>query len=66
MQPPKVRFITKVNLPSVGANGAVDPKKQPALVAWQPHNSIETVLTSLKQEMNANKKQAQPPEGQTY
>ena len=48
VNPPKIRFTTKVNLPSVGSNGAVDAKKQQALAAWSDTSSIETVLTSIK------------------
>ncbi|KAM3142342.1 hypothetical protein pb186bvf_005499 [Paramecium bursaria] len=65
---PVIRFVTKVNLPCVLANGAIDLNKFPVLKNWNQKNTLENILVGLKNEMNsaANKKLPQPPDGQTY
>eukprot|EP01068_Selenidium_serpulae_P003145 Selendium_serpulae@DN2905_c0_g1_i1.p2 len=61
---PDVRFKSKINLPGVDDNGRVLPSICPGLAHWtRKDSSIETVLISLRHQMNANKKLPQPPEG---
>lgn len=62
---PEMKFITKVNLPSVNqGNGRIE--NCPLLKNWKPQYTIETVLQELKKEMLNNKKLAQPAENATY
>lgn len=68
-EPPKVRFVTKINLPGVSSGtGEVDGKAFPVLAKWQRSYTIKTVLSELKRAMAAkeNMKLAQPPEGTNY
>lgn len=63
---PQVRFMSKVNLPSVNSQGVVEPKKFPLFIKWNWETTIEKILIGLKQEMIANKKQPQPADGDMY
>jgi ubiquitin-conjugating enzyme E2 variant len=65
--PPVVRFVSRINLSSVGTNGSVD-KSLPALANWSRNSTIESVLVGLRNNMLApqNRRLAQPPEGTTY
>ncbi|CAK62893.1 unnamed protein product (macronuclear) [Paramecium tetraurelia] len=65
---PQVKFVTKINLPCVQANGQIDLNKFAILKNWVSKNTLESILTGLKNEMSsaANKKLQQPPDGQTY
>jgi ubiquitin-conjugating enzyme E2 variant len=68
-QPPKVQFISQVNLPFVNrVDGTVDPSKISVLSHWTPNNSIETLLVEIRREMVSpnNRKLPQPPEGSTF
>lgn len=67
-EPPVVRFVNKINLPCVGPLGEVDPAKFATLGEWKRSYGIETVLLELRKEMAspANKRRAQPGEGETY
>eukprot|EP00033_Pygsuia_biforma_P000690 GCRY01000811.1.p1 GENE.GCRY01000811.1~~GCRY01000811.1.p1 ORF type:complete len:139 (+),score=3.26 GCRY01000811.1:101-517(+) len=67
--PPQVRFVTKINLPSVNPQtGVVSAQKCPTLKAWKRDYRIETVLQDLRKEMASaqNRKLPQPPEGSTF
>ena len=69
MEPPQCRFVTKINMTCVnGKTGAVEPAKCELLRVWKPENTIETILTTLRKEMQtpANKKLSQPPEGANF
>ncbi|ODQ59570.1 hypothetical protein WICANDRAFT_62158 [Wickerhamomyces anomalus NRRL Y-366-8] len=66
---PLVKFISKVNLPSVDqSTGTVDPAKFPVLGNWKRSFTIEHILVELRRDMAsaANKKLTQPPEGSSY
>jgi len=68
-KPPKITFITKVNLPCVSpANGEVDPTKLHCLASWKREYTMETILIELRKFMAhpSNKKLPQPPEGSNY
>lgn len=67
-QPPKVKFISKINLPCVDSSGNVMPDKFDALKNWKRTYTMETVLLELRKTMAslANKKLPQPSEGSTY
>ncbi|OAQ96380.1 hypothetical protein LLEC1_01864 [Akanthomyces lecanii] len=67
--PPKIQFVSQVNLPCVDSkNGVVDPSMLPCLAQWKRENTMETILIELRRYMAApnNKKIPQPPEGSTY
>ncbi|PVU99046.1 hypothetical protein BB559_001058 [Furculomyces boomerangus] len=67
-KPPKVSFISKINLPCVNINGAVIESKLNCLNNWKRSYSLETVLVELRREMATpfNRRLPQPPEGSTY
>ena len=46
-QPPAVRFVSRVALEAVGADGAVDLARVPGLAPWQPSLRILDVLDAL-------------------
>lgn len=66
--PPKVRFLTKINLPCVDHDGTVVPDKFDTLKNWKRSYSMETVLLELRMAMAspANKRLPQPQEGTMY
>ncbi|ORZ09475.1 ubiquitin-conjugating enzyme/RWD-like protein [Absidia repens] len=66
--PPEVRFLSKINLPSVHLeNGAVDSRRLPCLASWKRDYTIETVLTELRREMaTIGRKLPQPKENSLY
>ncbi|CAN3355421.1 ubiquitin-conjugating enzyme variant Mms2p [Diutina catenulata] len=63
---PRVRFLTKINLPCVDDEGNV--VNLDVLQNWKRSYSMETVLLELRMAMAspANKKLPQPKEGSTY
>lgn len=67
-QPPKVKFISKINLPCVDDEGNVVAGKLDILKNWKRSYTMETVLLELRVAMAnpANKKLPQPKEGSTY
>ncbi|KAI8320259.1 ubiquitin conjugating enzyme Mms2 [Martensiomyces pterosporus] len=68
-QPPKVIFLSKINLPGINShNGEVDPGRIACLKNWKRSYSLETVLTELRREMAQpqNRKLPQPAEGSTF
>lgn len=66
--PPTIKFITKVNLPSVDEQGNLITAKLPVLADWKPQTTMERVLLEVRREMSspANRKLAQPAEGEIY
>lgn len=67
--PPTIRFRTRVNMTCVsGSTGAIDPHKCAVLRHWQPHFTLETLLTELRREMASpqNRRLHQPPEGAEF
>lgn len=67
-EPPIVKFVSKINLPCVDAEGNVVVSKFDTLKNWKRSYTMETVLLELRKSMasSANKKLPQPPEGSTY
>jgi ubiquitin-conjugating enzyme E2 variant len=65
---PKVKFISRINLPCVKNNGELDVEKFAVLREWKRSYTIEHILVELRKEMASplNKKLSQPPEGSTY
>ena len=67
ISPPLVKFTNKINLPCVNqTTGAVEVSKLPILKNWTQATKISDILKALQDEMKANPKLAQPPEGATY
>ncbi|CAE6516260.1 unnamed protein product [Rhizoctonia solani] len=66
--PPKITFISKVNLPFVGPTGKVEPSKLSVLTNWIRDTTLEVVLVQMRREMATpqNRKLPQPQEGSTY
>lgn len=68
-KPPKIKFISKVNLPCVDAKtGQVSPTAFHTLRDWKRAYTMETILLDLRKDMAApaNKKLPQPKEGTTF
>lgn len=65
---PNVRFVTRVTMKGVDANGHVNPKECQILNKWQYNYTIQTLLKELRRQMSSkdNAKMSQPPEGLTY
>ncbi|EJU03501.1 UBC-like protein [Dacryopinax primogenitus] len=66
--PPRISFLSRVNLPFVAANGQVEAGKIGVLAHWRRNYTIETVLVEMRKEMASptNRKLPQPPEGSVY
>lgn len=67
-EPPTVTFVSKINLPCVDSHGNVLAEQFDTLRNWKRSYTMETVLLELRKSMAlaANKKLAQPAEGETY
>lgn len=68
LKPPRVRFVSRVNLGSVNqSTGEVTPDF-PALSNWNRNMTIESVLVALKNSMTVpnNRRLPQPQEGATF
>ncbi|XP_071486802.1 ubiquitin-conjugating enzyme E2 variant 2-like [Diadema antillarum] len=65
---PTVRFLSRINLSCVDANGNVMSKKLDSLKHWQRNYTIKTILTNIRQSMAAkeNSKLQQPGENASY
>lgn len=66
--PPKVRFLTRINISGVNGNGEVDSRACPLLGKWKREATIKHVLSELRRTMTQkeNSKLPQPPEGTSY
>jgi len=66
--PPRVRFVTRLNMSGITAIGEIDPKAFAMLTKWQRGYTIKHILTELRRMMTLkeNSKLSQPPEGTTY
>ena len=67
-KPPRVTFVSKINLPCVDGDGTVLPEQFDTLKHWKRSYTMETVLLELRKCMAsaANKKLPQPAEGSVY
>ena len=67
-KPPKVKFISKVNMPFVDQkNGAIKPNSLNVLRSWNRDCTLESYLTAIRDELKNNlKKYPQPPEGSKF
>lgn len=68
-EPPKIKFISKINLPCVDPKtGQVSPKDFHTLRDWKRAYTMETLLLDIRKEMAlpSNKKLPQPKEGTTF
>lgn len=67
-KPPQVRFVSRINLPCVDAQGVVVAAQFDTLKNWKRLYTMETVLLELRKLMalDGNKKLSQPAEGSTY
>lgn len=66
--PPRIRFLSKINMSCVAPDGRVDPSKFSAMRSWNPQTTMIKCLEALWRDMQAseNAKLSQPPEGSTY
>ncbi len=66
-KPPKVKFITKVNVPFVDSSGWIKSSSLSILKNWNRDCTLESYLTCVREELKNNlKKYPQPPEGSRY
>ena len=66
-KPPKVKFITKVNMPFVDQHGAIKSGSLNILRNWNRDCTLESYLTAIRDELKSNlSKYKQPPEGSKY
>lgn len=67
-KPPKVTFVSKINLPCVDSTGTVVASEFDCLKNWKRVYTMETVLLELRKDMasSSNKKLPQPAEGSVY
>ena len=66
-KPPKVKFVTKVNLPCVDSSGRIKPGSLNILSNWNRDCTLESYLKAIREELKNNlKKYPQPPEGSRF
>ena len=67
-KPPKVKFITKVNMPFVEqSSGFIKPNSLNILRSWNRDCTLESYLTAIRDELKNNLgKYPQPPEGSKF
>lgn len=66
--PPLIRFVTRINLPSVHKTTGNVERELPAIATWNRNMSIESVLVNIKNSMSQpqNRKLSQPSEGSNF
>ena len=66
--PPKVKFITKVNMPFVDqSSGFIKPNSLNILRSWNRDCTLESYLNSIREELKHNLgRYPQPPEGSKF
>ena len=66
-KPPKVKFVTKVNLPCVDPTGKIKPGSLSILSNWNRDCTLESYLKAIRDELKNNLgKYPQPPEGSRF
>ena len=66
-KPPKVKFLSKVNIPFVDQSGWVKPNSLNILRNWNRDCTLESYLMAIREDLKVNlKKYKQPPEGSKY
>ena len=61
--PPKIKFVTKINMPGVDAHGNVSSA---LLQGWTRSSSMAWALCNVRNGMKAGARLPQPPEGTEY
>ena len=67
-KPPKVKFISKINMPFVDqSSGFIKPNSLSILKGWNRDWTLESYLTAIREELKHNlSKYPQPPEGSKF
>jgi ubiquitin-conjugating enzyme E2 variant len=68
-KPPKIKFVTKINMPAVNqTTGWVDIAQLAPLKNWTKNNTIENALEAIRKEMETQtfKKLKQPEESAVF
>ena len=66
-KPPKVKFVTKVNLPCVDSSGKIKNGSLHILTNWNRDCTLESYLKAIRDELKNNLgKYPQPPEGSRF
>jgi ubiquitin-conjugating enzyme E2 variant len=65
MQPPQIKFTSKISMECVDARGNVLPAKVPYLASWNPSKTMLGALQDIKTLM-AKAPRSQPAEGASY
>ena len=66
-RPPKVKFISKINIPFVDQSGWIKPNSLNVLKNWNRDCTLESYLMDIRNELKSNiSKYKQPPEGSKY
>ena len=65
-KPPIFKFNSKINIPCVDQSNGNVTNKFKMFNPWNASYTLETLLIGLKNEMIANKKAAQPADGDMY
>ena len=65
--PPRVKFISKINIPFVDSKGWIKPGSINVLKKWNRDCTLESYLMEIRNELKANvNKYRQPPEGAKF
>ena len=66
-RPPKVKFISKINIPFVDQSGWIKPNSLNILKNWNRDCTLESYLMDIRNELKSNiNKYKQPPEGSKH